>query len=210
MGRLRAVVEWLLKRWFIFTAPAIMLFLLAAGGHLGPVLADAPDNLTVDDRTLNESQIEVLIHERVNDVRGNHSMPLIEHDPALRAIASGYSEQMATNGFFDHESPTGQTVEDRYDAAGYDCRVNTDDGFVGGAENIYYTYAFTEVATENSSAYYETESEIANAIVEGWLNSPPHREIILEEYWQNEGIGVYIVDNPTGDGEKVYVTQNFC
>jgi uncharacterized protein YkwD len=210
MGRIRSWLEWSIKNWFVFTAPAILLVIFAAGGHLMPILADAPDNLTVQDESLNETEIEVLVHERVNEVRGNHSRPLIRHDATLRTIASRYSEQMATEGFFAHESPNGQTLEDRYTAAGYDCSVQTEDGYVGGAENIYYTYAFTSVTTENGSAYYETESEIATAVVEGWMDSKPHRNLLLADYWRSEGIGVYVTEKSDGDGRVVYVTQNFC
>ncbi len=37
------------------------------------------------------------------------------------------------------------------------------------------------------------------------MNSPGHRENILTEIYDREGIGVEITDD-----HKVYVTQNFC
>ena len=40
------------------------------------------------------------------------------------------------------------------------------------------------------------------------MNSPGHRENLLEPYWSEEGIGIAATE--TSDGTKVYATQNFC
>ncbi len=50
---------------------------------------------------------------------------------------------------------------------------------------------------------YMTMEEIASRIVDGWMDSPGHRQNILETSYDKEGIGV-VAD------ERVYVTQNFC
>jgi uncharacterized protein YkwD len=40
------------------------------------------------------------------------------------------------------------------------------------------------------------------------MNSTGHRENILKSHWENEGIGIYIIEI---DGKtRVYATQNFC
>ena len=44
----------------------------------------------------------------------------------------------------------------------------------------------------------------AITIVDGWMNSPGHRENILTPDWRSEGVGVAV------SGDVVYVTQNFC
>jgi uncharacterized protein YkwD len=47
--------------------------------------------------------------------------------------------------------------------------------------------------------------EIANQAVTGWMNSEGHRKNILDDHFQQEGIGVaFSTDN------KIYVTENFC
>ena len=50
------------------------------------------------------------------------------------------------------------------------------------------------------------EEAIATQFVDMWMNSDGHRQNILTERWNNEGIGVYY---DSEDGE-VYATQNFC
>ena len=52
---------------------------------------------------------------------------------------------------------------------------------------------------------YHSLEELANLVVDGWMDSPGHRENILNSSYDVEGIGVAI-----NDDEEVYVTQNFC
>jgi uncharacterized protein YkwD len=52
---------------------------------------------------------------------------------------------------------------------------------------------------------YMTLERIASQTVNGWMNSPGHRENVLDKGYDREGIGVAI-----GANEAVYVTQNFC
>lgn len=113
---------------------------------------------------------------------------------------------MAQNDYFSHESPSGETRSDRYDEFGYDCRADIDGSrYYTGAENILYTYYDTNVGTEDGTVRYTNADELARGIVRGWMNSEGHRDNILMDAWDDEGIGIYV----TPDG-KVYATQNFC
>jgi uncharacterized protein YkwD len=47
-------------------------------------------------------------------------------------------------------------------------------------------------------------TELAERVVDGWMDSPGHRENILTNQFKGEGIGVY--SRPDG---TVFVTQNF-
>jgi uncharacterized protein YkwD len=106
---------------------------------------------------------------------------------------------MAQQGFFAHESPSGETFQDRYDQFGYNCRVPTGDGrYATGGENIWMMTASTEPSAD----------VIASNAVRGWMESPSHRRNILRPYWDDMGIGVYILE--TGGRVEIYATQNFC
>jgi uncharacterized protein YkwD len=93
---------------------------------------------------------------------------------------------MATQGYFAHRSPDGNGPDDRY--RDYD---HSDQSY---GENI----ACQHPGPMMSSA------ELAERIVGNWMESVGHRENILEDQFEAEGIGVYI----TTDG-TVYATQNF-
>ena len=155
---------------------------------------------------INRRIVERLIHEYVNDARVNHGLSKLSHDPELVIIARDHCEDMADNDFFAHETPEGNTFEDRYADAEYDCRVPAGEArYLGGAENIAKTYA--GVPLENGE-YHNSESDVATSVVNDWLESPDHRENILTEHWNQEGIGSFL--KKEGEPLGVYVTQNFC
>lgn len=143
-------------------------------------------------------QTEQLIHEKVNEKRTERGLQRLSYDEALEEIAHYHNEDMAENGYFAHDSPSGETVGDRYDMFEYDCRRQTERGYVTSGENLF--------KTEFSGIQYSDE-DIATMTVEGWMDSPGHRENLLQGHWAKEGIDVLIVD---GSSIAVYVTQNFC
>lgn len=161
--------------------------------------------------SLNATKTERLIHVKINEERSERGLSQLDHNPELRSIASEYSKSMATEGFYGHTSPSGETFEDRYQDAGFSCRVKiSETRYATGAENILYTFAYTNVRDNGETERYQSEEEVADAAVEDWMQSEGHRENILREYWDTEGIGVYVTENPEGPGKKVFVTQNFC
>ncbi|WP_435332682.1 CAP domain-containing protein [Haloarchaeobius sp. TZWWS8] len=146
------------------------------------------------------ARLERLVHGEVNEVRTSRGLEALERDAALAEIARYHGRDMAQNEYVAHTAPDGETMSDRYDAFGYDCRVSTGDGrYASGGENIYYA---------RYTGYDYTEAELARMTVDGWMNSTGHRENLLRDYWNREGIGV-VVDQRDGR-THVYVTQNFC
>ena len=154
----------------------------------------------------NETRIERLVHAEVNERRADRGLSRLAYDPALAAIADDYSAAMAQRDFFAHVDPDGDDFADRYEAAGYRCRVSTGDNrYATGGENLAQSWWERQVRTDRGTVYYDTERALAEGVVDQWMDSPGHRENILTPYWDHEGIGVDI----TADG-KVLVTQNFC
>ncbi|MFC7156285.1 CAP domain-containing protein [Halomarina halobia] len=143
--------------------------------------------------------LERRVHDEVNDARGARDLGTLDFDTALRRIARYHSADMAKREYFAHESPEGETVEDRYDRFGYDCRAPTGAfEYATGGENLFYV-GFAPSSLD--------EDAIARRAVEGWLESPGHRRNLLAEFWRREGIGVAVAE---GVPVTVYVTQNFC
>lgn len=130
--------------------------------------------------------VERAVHEAVNARRRTRGLPLLSFDGHLAAVARTHSRDMARRGFFDHETPDGRSVADRYRQTGYDPRPS--------GENIAKQYP-----THGADA-----GGVAESVVESWMNSPGHRENIVESSWTNEGVGAFRAD----DG-ALYVTQNF-
>jgi len=83
---------------------------------------DAPDNLI--DAQWDGKQTAKTIHDEINARRVDDGKGELRWDEELASIASDYARKMADEGFFDHTAPSGDTFEDRYAEAGYQCRVN--------------------------------------------------------------------------------------
>lgn len=171
---------------------------------------DTDRRATETSQQLDEREIERYLVEYINERRARHDLDLVERDDGLAQIATYHSEDMAERGYFAHDSPDGETMADRYDRFGYDCRAPTGGNtYYTGAENIAYTYAFESLRTDYASdVYHDSERDVARGLVQGWMNSTGHRENILTPAWDDIGHGIYIT---SVDGKvKVYATQNFC
>ena len=134
------------------------------------------------------TQIEMRIHEEVNEYRQANGLDPLVFDDELAAVARDHSQDMNERDYFSHTSPEGDGPGDRLDDAGIDC--------TGWAENIAYEFdpSFSE----------EDAASVAESIVTGWINSDGHRRNILGDY-DEEGVGVDISD----DG-RIMATQMFC
>lgn len=152
-----------------------------------------------------ERDVARAVHAAVNGVRAEMGVGRLQYDSRLATIANGHSETMASEGYIYHRGVDG-SMEDRYERYGYDCRVPVSSNrYLTGAENVAQAWYRTSII---GGGYYDSPEELADGIVDQWLNSEGHRENLLRSAWRREGIGVEIVRE---DGNlAVYVTQNFC
>jgi len=129
---------------------------------------------------------ERAIHERVNEVRQEHDLETLTFSESIATVAREHSHDMAERDYFAHESPEGEQLEDRMSEfmPGY-CRL------VG--ENL----ASVGIRSEEVDA-------VADRIVSGWMESPGHRENVLRDGFDEQGIGVALTD------DRLLATQNFC
>jgi len=154
--------------------------------------------------------LEQKIHEKVNKIRAEHNLKTLKFDEKLREIARYHSKDMALNNYFDHISPKGETLKDRFILFNYSCKIVVNDYVYEGAENIflgaiYKSYTYEKLTHKILSYDFYDIEEFAEEVVKSWYESEGHRKNMMFEHWKREGIGVYI----TSDG-KVYVTQVFC
>jgi uncharacterized protein YkwD len=121
----------------------------------------------------------------VNQQRAAAGLSALSHDSHLARAARRFSSSMVREGFFDHVSPSGSTLGSRARAAGFDGRTLGETiGWGAGS-----------LATPS-------------AIVQGWMNSPPHREILLGGEFRKIGLGV-AGGSPGGIAGAATVTADF-
>ncbi|MGH8879051.1 MAG: CAP domain-containing protein [Stackebrandtia sp.] len=99
----------------------------------------------------------------VNEERASAGCGKVSSNDKLVAAATGHSEDMAANNYFDHTSRDGRTFSDRAAAEGYDAAIG---------ENI---------------AAGQTSAE---SVMDSWMNSEGHRANILNCDAKAIGMGV--------------------
>jgi uncharacterized protein YkwD len=107
----------------------------------------------------------------VNATRQEHGLPVLRSSARLNAAADAYSADMVARGYFAHVSPEGRSVADRVRATGY----------LGGSNDW----------TLGEDIGWGTGSESTPAaIFRAFMNSPPHRRVILSREFHEIGVGV--------------------
>ncbi|MFA1611167.1 CAP domain-containing protein [Halobellus rubicundus] len=141
--------------------------------------------------TLNETEIRRTVHARINEIRADRRVDRLQYSQHIAERAEEHTETMAERRRLQGSDPESQ----------YECET------VG--ENVAYTYANQRIAVEDDYVNYEgNETKIAHGIVRQWMNSPGNQDVILEDAFESEGIGVATAE--TDDGRRVYVTQAVC
>jgi uncharacterized protein YkwD len=104
----------------------------------------------------------------VNAERTSRGLRPLRTTATLQTAAQRFSSDMVARRFFDHVSPDGTTVMTRARRAGYR-NMSTVGENIGWGTGEYSTPA---------------------AVVQGWMNSPPHRAVILNGRFREAGVGV--------------------
>ena len=187
-----------------FAGPLIIITVAPQDSSQGPA-----GGYSKEVPVINATSLETRIHALVNNVRQEHGLRALGTDMALVSLAHSHSADMASKGYFGHVNPEERDATARGAAAGYTCHKAADPYYTYAiAENLYATYRYTAVLLQDSRATgyaWTTEEAMAEETVNAWMNSPDHRDNILDPGNGREGIGVAI-----GKGDMVFVTQDFC
>jgi len=111
------------------------------------------------------------IFELVNAARVQHGLKPYIWDERLAAVARSHSRDMLNNNFFSHISPTTGDPGARLSAAGINWRTC--------GENLAM-----------QTLPLDTPWMAAQAIFEGWMDSPGHRANILSDRFTHLGVGI--------------------
>ena len=129
----------------------------------------------------------------LNRVRVAHGLTTLSVSPGLRAAARGHSRAMLEQGFFAHDSADGTVFSERI-------------------RRHYASRGWRMWSVGEALLASEGHEVNAHAIVAAWLDSPPHREIILSRTWRDMGIGALYAPtapNEYGGAATIAVTADF-
>lgn len=144
-------------------------------------------------RVERRTALEGAVVRALNQVRAEAGLKPVRMSPSLRSAARGHSESMLELGFFGHESADGTAFSERIR------RHYTNRG--------WRMWSVGEALLANPGSTADP-----SAIVEAWLESSPHRAIILSPSWRDAGIGaLYAPDAPRefGGSATTVVTADF-
>lgn len=151
-------------------AALLLLALLCAGAGRAAEPAAATTlflPLVVQPGASGLSAEEQAVLNFMNQERQTAGCPALAVSPALQAAARRQSQGMSTRDYFSHTDPDGNDAIRRARAAGYPS------SFVG--ENIAIGWATPQLVMYSPDG--------------GWMNSPGHRENILNCTYTETGVG---------------------
>jgi uncharacterized protein YkwD len=126
----------------------------------------------------------------MNAMRANAGLPPLAEQDELTQASVEHSQDMVTNQYFAHDSLDGRDVVARLKAVAY--IPKTGQWVVG--ENLAW-----------GSGTLATPKALVNA----WMNSPPHRENLLASDYREVGLGL-VLGTPSKDAaDGVTVTTDF-
>lgn len=186
-----------------------------AANALGPAY-DAP----IEQGAVNQALMDDAILHFTNLKRCERGLTPLAADTKLRIAAAGHSGDMASIGFFAHDSPVPgkKKLVDRLKGAGvnynraaeniaYKSRIQIDTGrqfYAVDKANCQFSY-------QSGGPPLPTHSyrSLARKLVDEWSLSPEHRDNLLNPNYRRLGTGGATADNPVNCGD-VYITQNFA
>jgi uncharacterized protein YkwD len=184
----RYVPKWIAPRIalaLILTLVGLMglLFLppLFNGGGTKPKVATNPGENGAHADACPTAVTPAAVRCEINAIRVANGLQPVDATKALTVAAMRHSRDMVRRHYFAHVSPSGQTVTERVKHAGY----------LDGARAHHLG--------ENIAWGSGSEATPA-AIVAAWMNSPPHRAIILTPDFRDAGVGIARGAPQGGDG----------
>lgn len=160
---------------------------------------------------IDAAELERKIHQHINRERQIHGLAPLNGDEQLVAVARNHSLDMASHQFFNHVNLQGEYPSDRAQRQGWNQQKQIDPATVatGVAENIFLARLYDKVYTTKQDGRvikkeydWLDSGRLVRTIVQGWLNSPHHRKVMLSPQYDRQGIGVVV------SGYDVYVTED--
>ncbi len=121
------------------------------------------------------------VFDQTNQMRQKNGLSALHYDSVLSRSATNKASDMFKYDYWAHNSPQGKTPWDFFKAEGYQYSI--------AGENL-------------AKDFYDTDS-----MMKAWMNSPTHRENILNPKYQEIGIGV--VNGILNGVKTTLVVQHF-
>lgn len=169
----------------------------------------------IDPYSIDQRLMDKVIHAQLNYTRCKLGLPSLKQEPRLKPIAEGHSRWMARKQKVVHNAGR-NTLRRRLDKSGVAWKT--------GAENIVKTALYKieipqgyrvvdsarcQFATRSGQKIARhTYNSVASYAMKLWMNSPGHREHIMNPRLKVAGVGA-AYDSKVAHCGVLYITQNF-
>ncbi|HTG00587.1 MAG TPA: CAP domain-containing protein [Nitrospirota bacterium] len=197
----------------VLTAVLLALYVVVFACSSGSTISSAPTTTAVSSgpsatsiSRVDTARLGKILHKRVNQERIRQKLPTLRWDSALTRIAAAHSRDMASRNYFNHTSPEGQGLPQRFIKGHYACGITIKGVLHTGGESIARVPALPDVrsdAGKNDNNLFA--DRLIGEVIQQWLAAPTDRLNVLSPHWQREGVGISV--SPAG---ILFVTVNFC
>jgi len=148
--------------------------------------------------------------DRFNAMRTDEGLEPATQSDVLTEMASAHAENMAEHDYLGHEQPDGTTIEDRFRERGLlpqcELPIPGSDRYYPGTENVAGAVASGRVTHPGTDETFwiTGAASLATFIMDSWMQSPPHREVMVLPAIREIGVGV------GRNGEDLFVAVEFC
>jgi uncharacterized protein YkwD len=125
------------------------------------------------------SGVEAQLVREINEARTAEGLRPLRVSPALQKAAVRHTRAMLQGGFFDHSSADGTSAPDRIARS--------------------YPMLPSRMWSVGETIFSTSRTMTASQTVDAWLESPPHRAVLLSAQWREIGIGVAKAELAGGD-----------
>jgi uncharacterized protein YkwD len=116
------------------------------------------------------ASLESGVLRQLNLVRAGHGLSMLRESPRLAAAATQHSREMASDGYFQHNSVDGTSFSTRI--------------------SHWYALAGYHSWTVGENLLWATPTISPSRALSKWMQSPGHRANILDSRWREIGVGV--------------------
>lgn len=124
------------------------------------------------------------LFSETNEVRKTNNVKALTYSEALAAAAQAKADDMVARNYWSHVAPDGKQPWAFIKEAGY--------AYQYAGENLAYGFATSHDA------------------INGWLNSPKHKENMLSKTYSQVGFGVAAAPNYRGNGPETVVVAMYA
>ena len=157
---------------------------------------------------MDASELELLAHDLVNQERVKGGLSELVWNQRVAEVARAHSQDMGENNYTSHEDLEGGYHDNRLGDAGIYYYNMSGENIAKGSIVTFYT---VNVLGEIVSKEYRTREQMIEAVVDGWMESPRHRDNILKPEYGEAGTGIARTpDNETYYFTQVFITRTGC